>query len=42
MFKKNNEKEEETECEVAGFDHVYETNDDTDFKTELSVIFACL
>ena len=30
---KNSEKEE-IECEVVEFDHVYETNDDTDFKIE--------
>ena len=29
-----NSKKEEVECEVVEFDHVCETNDDTDFKIE--------
>ena len=29
-----NSETEEIECEVVEFDHVYETNDDTDFKIE--------
>ena len=38
---KNNE-EEETECEVVRFDHVYQKNDDTDFRIEMPISFACL
>ena len=41
---KNSEKEE-IECEVVEFDHetdVYETNDDTDLKLKLLIIFSCL
>ena len=30
---KHNEKEE-SECEIVDYDHVYETNHDTEFKTE--------
>ena len=38
---KNNE-EEETECEVVRFDHVYQKNDDTEFRIEMPISFACL
>ena len=38
---KNNE-EEETECEVVRFDHVYQKNDDTDFRIEMPISFASL
>ena len=38
---KNSEKEE-IECEVVELDHVYEANDDTDFKIETIDAFPCL
>ena len=38
---KNSEKVE-VNCEVVEFDHVYETNHDTDLKLKLLIIFPCI
>ena len=35
-----NKQKEETECEIAEFEHIYETNDDTDFKIETVDYFS--